>query len=671
MNYLNTLRSFSNQLQQLAEFKEGDQIDFSEKKLIKAAASNYVIINAICGQNSEKVIDEIKNLFEEMKKFSAESSKDPLTIFKRLKHFSCLKASIEKATGSSLDTFKKSCQEGSTNVIAPSSTKAKELGDKIEALRTTLTKEILPLINQQIECINDSIKQAKLASPLEFIIFLFNGKSPADLRSISQPSYSAEEVKKSLKSLFGRRVVNDVFSFYQLDSKHVLKSTDIQALTIGIKANLTKEDVLYLIENNCFLAMAFSDLTNSSRSEEAVLDILHHFRSSYCRKEIDLSQTRSKYEAQLQRDLDFLDICDLHQLYGWNKNYNHPLYNFQHHSQKEFLARDLIYHLYGKAGTQFSKGALFPCFTMKEGEKAKKLSCFQAWPLPCAKGVYPALILPLSAKEDAIEVQMVFRGTDPSDESWNRNISEIKVGSIEGVGAQSFKEVLPDLREGLKKALAEIKELFPKNSLQFEILGHSLGASDGARFCVDLIKQEDCKQNFGSLKLFAFNSPCISKEESLDFLACSEKADLPITCNYFKVSGDWFQEAGLILPGYFTKEQPLPKNVSVSVAVLKLDTQFNIGTGCIASTAENGCMSTMADKQKEALSLHTKRWFTNDNDTVPMSGPAIYTNKPDDQTIDELPGHLSATPGMWASTAIEAVTSFVSTSLNYFSSTIA
>lgn len=679
MNYLGKLKECSNQFKELALFKEGDQITVSSGKIQKTTASTSILYNTFWGQNSEDAIRKINTLIVETKRLLDNPSHDPLTIFKRLKHLSSLKASAAQAVGTSLEAFKDTCQKGKAAVLSPTKTRAEDLGNQVENLRTTLLEKIIPLLDQEIDHIHATLELGKLAQADNLITFLFTGEAPINLCLISQKSYSARHIKSTLTAFFGERIVKEIFSFYHLDAKGVLKNADIQALTVGIKANLTQDDIAYLVKNKTFLQNTFPQtLKIEFLDEKATLDILDKLRNTYCRKEIDFSQSSSSYALQLQRDLLFLEVCDHHKLYGWNKDFTHSLYKLQHYGESEFLSKDFIYGLYSTPGAKFSNGVLFPCYTMNRGDEGKKLSCFQALHLPGGEGFYPALIIPAVPQENVpLKAKIIFRGTADNDSLWRDfSLFEIKsFGTIEGAGAKSFEEKLPALKEGLKFAFEGVQQKFKIPSIEVECLGHSLGASDAARFLVDLVKQLTAMLDvYPSIKLFSYGSPGISEKECMDYLSHGEKShEVPIHSTYFKVVGDIYQEGGLMLPGYFTEKQPMPKNVSTTVIVLD---RVNIHNqdGCMALINDGGCGVAVDHTIQHTVTKHGQRCFTINDDTRPSEkNPTfvvgIYTNNKDDSTLpnaitdpDLIPQHLIARPGY----AIKAIGETVQGALQFF-----
>lgn len=659
MSYLNTLKGFAKQFQELANFKDGDQITVSEGKLTRSTASSWGIINAFSGQDSEGAIQAIGTLFQEMKKFLETPSKDPSTLLKRLKRLDSIKKSIQEIATNSLSTFKTTCQQGKAAVFTPSASDAQQLGNKVEILKETLLKQVQPLIEKEILNIETTLEKGNLASPAELIKFLLTGKKPQDLRPISQTAYSAKHVTLTLTSIFGKSIVENILSFYQLDTKSVLKIEDIKALLIGIKANLTEEDILHLLNQKGILKETFPELLSCEfqDNETMILKFLDTLRNTYDRKEMDFSKCSSSiYKEQLERDLYFLDICDRHKLYGLNKNFTDSLAPLQHYGASEFLAKDFIFGLYSGKNTKFREGVLFPCYTMEREDKDKKLSCLQAWPLPNGEGVYPALILPLTLQKNGkANAKIIFRGID-DEQSKMRALEFNSFGTIEGAGAKSFNQMLPSVREALQKSFTKLKEKFQVSSVEVECLGYSLGASDAARFLLDLITQLTTTDVYPSLKLFAFNTPCIGERECMDFLTLSDKfPKMPIHLTYFKMEGDIYQQAGLMLPGYFTENQTLPNNVSITVVVLNRTNSKNSFTELM----DNGCGVIVNPGEEHVVSKHAQRCFTPKDVIQPeKNNPTylvgIYTNHKEDATLSSkaisepslIPAQLCSKPGM-------------------------
>lgn len=649
MNSLDTLKQFSSTLKVLANFTDGEQINVnSSGKIEKASAyTGYLasLINLVKGQDSIKAIQEIRVLFEDMKKFLNEPSNDSFNMFTRLKRLYSIQSSAQKALNLGLNAFKETCQLGKACSVAPTKDIADDLGKQIDDLKTTLETDILGLLTSNIEKINTSIVNGRLANVDELIKFLFTGKDPIDLRLINQPYYSAEHLKTSLTLLFGKRIVLEVFNFYQLGSKGILSRDDIQAITIGIKANLTYDDILFLVKNGSFLEAAFDGfLPIPSLNEENVLKTLHLLRDSYPKDRIDLSNLQKKppcYAAQLKRDLNFLITCDLHTQYAWNDDCDHSLFNHQHYGEPEYLAKDLIYGLYSETDSgavQFSKGALFPCYTMNKGDEEKKLSCFQAWPLPGGEGFYPALVLPMIITENApLAAKILFRGTADSASIY-RDINPLDKGTmgIDGPGMKSFYEKLPKLQEELKITFNELQMTYKVTDFHVGCYGHSLGATDCSRYALELVKN---KIPVSSIQLFAMNPPAISIPECLDFINLSEEYKLPVECTYFKVIGDTYQEGGAVLPGYFTSEKTLPSNVSVNVVVLDRTNKYN-ADGCIQLIHYEGCNTAVNHTVQHTVTKHAQRCFTlKDDVNLSQKNPTklvgIYNNTEHPEKIQE------------------------------------
>lgn len=146
----------------------------------------------------------------------------------------------------------------------------------------------------------------------------------------------------------------------------------------------------------------------------------------------------------------------------------------------------------------------------------------------------------------------------------------------------------------------------------------------------------------------------------MDFLSLSGKTEIPIHLNYIKVEKDIYQQGGLMLPGYFTKENPLPKNVTATLVVLKRYNKFN-QDGCIKLINSEGCGIAINHTIQDIVSRHAQRNFTLNDDTNPKKAnptfpDKIITNRPSDMDhykgdpnpiaisdISEMPSNLTAT----------------------------
>lgn len=647
MNYLDDLKQYTRAFKELAKFTEADQINVSsdgkiEKKPIYTCYFDFfaVFVNAFIGQDSNAAIKGIQDLFNNTTSFLNQPSGDTLNIFKRLKRLCSLKNSAIRAANNTLLLFKETCELGKAGAISPTQPKKEEWGGQVKTLREKLLDKLIPSVQKHIDEIHAFLEPGKLS--LEDITYLFTGDAPSNCRLIFQSFFSAYHIKTTLTSLFGARIVNDVFAFYKLESKGVLSSSDIQALCIGIKANFTYDDILFLVKDGTFLnPKVFEKLYPISLEEEKVLQILEELR-----KNRDLSTLRPCYEAQAKKDIQFLKTCDIHKLYLWHDDYDLPLQKHQHYSEHEYIAKDIIYGLYSEtdADVKFSKGVLFPCYTMNKGDEGKKLSCLQAWPLPGGEGFYPALILPMTP-QDKVNAKIVFRGTADTDSKWRDvNPLEKRSSAIEGPGICSFYNKLPTLLEGIKASFCELN----CSKIDLETLGHSLGASDAARFLVNFLKNKVV--DIASFKLFAFNTPAISEEECMEFSKLSAAmSHLPIDCTYFEFEKDPCQGGGAMLPGYYSAD-----NVDVTVIHMDRINKFN-QDGCVQLVNFHGCGVAIDYTIKDVCSKHGHRCFTEKDDSEPnKKNPTklvgIYTkNEP-----EKLQNHLITSAGRAAKEACEA-----------------
>lgn len=439
----------------------------------------------------------------------------------------------------------------------------------------------------------------------------FNGQIVNLFREMLDPSaqfeandceiYPAHLVNAKLKSLYGPEICSFVENHYQLADKIYFSSREIQALLVGISANLTLPEVQYIIANKEFgeiaphlkvtIEQAFGELNDSTLC--ALLKGLRNihlppdelFPSKVRDQTTPVVYTRAlrtetldQYAADVQR----MKACKALDEYDSTHHGN----NLDLMLGPEYLARWISYALYfvpdlslQVQAPPFREGILFPVFDASRPE-GKQLTCKRIETLVAKDALYCSIAYPAlldQEPESAIAIDVMARGTS-DNEAWCRDFSMKQRSTpyrngAEGPGRKVFETHQKELTAAIIAKMEFISSQTGK-SLIYRGCGHSLGASDAQRTLQAFLrafveKKEKNEESFSlaGMKLDAFCPPRVEFDVNATFMADLLKVP-EIKCDlfYLKGEGDVVPLTGQCLLGApSTVGMPQPANLLYSV----------------------------------------------------------------------------------------------------------
>lgn len=339
-------------------------------------------------------------------------------------------------------------------------------------------------------------------------------------------AFSTTQAMAFLQKYYSKKTIETVFSFYTQPGEHIISTRLFHAIIIGIQANLTCEDVIPL-----------------------TVERLEQMRAKLP-TEPNRYYTDYHY-VQLEKDLFFSESLRSVERYKPNSDNADPN-NYRHHGFSEFLAKHIVYPVYGTGSnnwriditdtrqTNFVNGTLFPCYR---------------------NGVQMLMQINFGIARDGlnmIEVQDVnnefgatlFRGTGDWP-SLKRDLEYL----FGGVGFASFEDNCKELLDRFHTSKTRPKVWY--------VIGHSLGGSDSMRFTAAMVKsaKDQMKEIPQQLHLWTFNSPKVETELADSFIRDVEEIDkrqslkskdqrVQIVIHHTRVFGDIIQWPGGALLGY-------------------------------------------------------------------------------------------------------------------------
>ncbi len=447
--------------------------------------------------------------------------------------------------------------------------KIEALKSKISILNNTVTSfnNLMTLIKKNKKSSNGALLNGCTNDKYldEFVINLYRAN-----KGSMEPScyFSKTSVAACLNSRFGDSMTRDILRMYSLDQTEFLSSNDLKALFIGIAANVTEPDILYIREHNQDI-MKF-------KPTDTPIDCLNRIRSLHRFSNQGLSSLKNTpYYSQLKKDRQFLKKISW--IDNLNLAENHlKTASLNHFAPTEYLCRKVVYPLFNSDEyASFREGTLVPVPDYSKG--SKEIILMQAHQLQSRKGLHCLALIPcdLEGKKypEGIPVQILFRGSH-NNAAWIRNLNPLekdKIFSFEGPGNKSFKR----RKKFILKKLDRVLEKLPKDaSLKINVMGHSLGSSDSQRMCEALAQHiyqaKDLSPlnhlNVNEVNFFGYNSPGIEDKINESFLEYAAKIpETQFQLRYFKAHRDLVQRAGGCFLGSHSRQRPLPPNVRATI----------------------------------------------------------------------------------------------------------
>ena len=353
---------------------------------------------------------------------------------------------------------------------------------------------------------------------------------------------------------------------YMMAGNHIFENEELLASFQNTDSfeELTSEQLDALLQS-------FRTLPNNKGLRENIFEVL------YPGLTLDQIKENNKEDYLLLHDIDFLDLID-----GWQY-----LYLYHHDlAITEYVGKSWPYK-------ELKVGMVLP-FPNKEN-KASYYRVQDALPHK-RDGVRAYLFTPLNKHQDAYKseesenINLVFRGTDPSTTGIETGVSVIRDLDYQGVGKTSFldreKEILAMVENYLRTT--------EKDNITLNISGHSLGGCDTQRALVSILKkiadadEESPYQKVKKIVITTHNSPGIDHETNdrcLQALKKINKDRLSIHINHVSYQDmyyyDWIQKAGNVWLGKGFEGEVDNKFVKRSVTEIKFEENFGFVSGLL------------------------------------------------------------------------------------------
>lgn len=380
-----------------------------------------------------------------------------------------------------------------------------------------------------------------------------------DYTSINVNAYkdlSCEIAVRVLSTYFGPSAVEDMLKLYNLNDKHRISYADLQALVVGIVANINIEDVRVMLGNEDLQKLL---QLGSIRTEADLAGVLAKIRN------VDIGGLEnlkgSSYYLQLSGDLSFLKSCQAISDYNFtDSNFESRVHGLKLFGYTEHLSRFYSYALHETTSHKFRDGVLFPLYNDKGN-----LICREGHNIFDKDYIYCLGVLPVQGiSENQEAMQVVFRGTFDMG-SIIRDLNPWEQSEKifwSGPGGTSFGTNQEELFANFLRKFEERPGLN-----QVEIMGHSLGGCDSMRFtallATKLAEGNHC-QDIRSVKLFGFNGPAVEEGIATKFIEDIRKlSNIDVHLRYFTTSVDYVSKFGIHFPGHsFGQERPSNLNIS-------------------------------------------------------------------------------------------------------------
>lgn len=468
---------------------------------------------------------------------------------------------------------------------------------------------VIPYVNDQCNTINAEAKDIKerMSSVNEFAKNSVN-KEARIQNKIKKLELDKDKIElKDLQKIYGNAAVARTLEFYGIHAaKSLLSKRQIDAIEVGIWANLTAEDLEAIYdasEKSGSLTTLLEGIEGISSwdknfkklKDAQVCQLLMHLHGKIGTAEQlfkeQYSASIDPFFDQLAGDIEFLKACRKVNEYSFKSvKEDTSQYGLTELKTRfgcdEFLARFLVYA--AVTGRKYASGALF---VKPESSLKGNVSC-QILPHIKQAGFYGVNILPTaSALQAGVEpfIHTEYRGTYCKDSGvrdtalWHPGEKEFLLHQDSMNGPfQAAKEALTSL---LMQCTSDIQE----KKIIHRIGGHSLGAADSQQEVVRqislMVKEKKEKGNSllnkTPIVMTIFNPPGVSAERNNKFIEhCLMLGDdLPdIQLNYIKVDGDSVQRGAKCLLGFGIEKTILNKKIKVNV--VKISRHIDLSNLC-------------------------------------------------------------------------------------------
>ncbi len=511
-------------------------------KIITFVLKIFQMLRRELGEESAEInLHDVEELTREISEALGEElpNKSDDNFYKVLRDLGHLSHSIDRCVGKSLNAYKQTLLSRNPCLDTVCTIDEALRADRVGTIATTLTDEVIPQLEQAIDLLENQVYEEDFQRSEIFLDRLYS-RAPVHLNF----RISAKAYLEVLERKFGESAVDRAVEYYGLEHELTLTGTDAAALTIGVVANLTEEDLRYQMPDF------------DTASEEGLCRKLIEVRAK-----VDYGCVRPgksmRYKRQLQHDQMLLQYVN--EIEDWRSQTDQiSVKGLKHYSYSEYLARHVTYALFNKHKTRFPEGILIPMYDEHNG-----LRLMTAHQLISVKGLYGAIFKPLRPSDDYNKLHVVFRGTfckysilrdiSPTERMHNR--------LFDGPGRYSYTKHEEEIYGKIRDHVLSM----PNATVEFD--GHSLGASDAMRAMEYFMHQQTLETDrlpIAKYILNAFNTPGIEPDVTRRFMSSLRSLEVETDLRYFDVHHDFIQELGSTRLGYWRSDEECPEFLRIS-----------------------------------------------------------------------------------------------------------
>lgn len=470
----------------------------------------------LAGQSSLKAIQHINELANEiLLHLTPTPFEDYLSCTSSIETHERLLSCISNVLSSGLPNFYTTSTTCSSTLLKKSNSEIKEIEalfaaaiDNLKAAEKKLVGKIEEYAIRNEASIQESLPPIR--EHLSLIVEMILGaRSDLIQKNINgYLNFPANTVKEILQESFGDEQIDQVFNFYLLKDATRLTYPDLQALLIGIAANITYKDILELLKKNNGIAYRIlsSQINDSldTLNEQLILRILDSLRSldvggAHCPR-------NRHYSEQLYGDLLLLESCKKHPKSQWSKDSS--MRNLSSFGRTEQFAREYAFALFRTDNHLFRKGILLQSY-----EEGGNGTCFEVHKLFSKEGIYAFASIPLpDISECGNLVTVSFRGAYQNELALPLDPAMGYSGWLLGYQpslAVPFKDENKVMVGELIKLIDSLKS---PNDLKIEVSGQGNGGCIAQRFtealtkCISGKKGERLRNEIKEINLYCFDS---------------------------------------------------------------------------------------------------------------------------------------------------------------------
>lgn len=517
------------------------------------SASVQALQRSRSGQSTRVALKHIEKIADEILRYAV-TRPTPfeyyMTYSNRIEKFSQLLCHITEVLDSGLPNFLETSTTCSSSLYSQSKSEIEER----KALFETTTKKVRVVANKLKEKVQEYNELNACASeqglpPVKehlytIIEMILNPDPKLNISTLNINGYQnfcADIAKELLIQSFGSEHVGEVFRFYGLEHAIRLTYPDLQAVIIGIVANLAYRDIETILKkpNGIAYNILVEKLPKgipSELDEHSTLFILDILRTidvggAYC--PIDRC-----YGEQLYGDLLFLESCKKFVYYNWKKSAfpDSPIHQLRKFGPVEQVAREYVFGLFRTDKHNFRQGILFPSI-----DHNGMPFCFEGHLVYRKDGINVLAAIPqpnISTCHDLINIS--FRGTyQDEDIPVCQSTSQAKSGwSLWGKTDDiAFEEIN---RSIVTHFISIANRVSNPNEMKIEICGQGIGGCAAQRFAEVLsnhftVRKEDYQNiNLSEVNLYCFDSPTIEEPIVGRFIKnCMTIPEIKFTLRYF------------------------------------------------------------------------------------------------------------------------------------------